>query len=285
MDQTKILDVKINKITVAEVLEKIKGFLLSNKQCYIVTLNPEMVIEAQKNDYFKKIINGADLVIPDGIGIVLANKFLNRQALSKKITGIDLAYNICESKLAKDKKIYLLGAGQGIAEKASEVLSRKYNYLNIVGAEIGISNLEFFRPKRCCPPWEETSLGLGILRFAPNLDDNKFYKLNEELIQRINRTKPDIILVAFGSPKQEEWIYENLKKIPSVRLAVGVGGSFDFISGKIKRAPLIFQKLWLEWLWRLILEPQRIRRIYNATVKFSWLILKKSFKYRYKNIK
>ena len=81
MDQTKILDVKIDKITVTEVLEKIKGFLLSNKQCYIVTLNPEMVVEAQKNDYFKKIINGADLVIPDGIGIVLANKFLNRHLI------------------------------------------------------------------------------------------------------------------------------------------------------------------------------------------------------------
>lgn len=264
MDQTKILDVKINKITITEVLEKIKGFLLSNKQCYIVTLNPEMVIEAQKNDYFKKIINGANLVISDGIGIVLANKFLNRQALSKKITGIDLIYNICESKLAKDKKIYLLGAGQGIAEKAAEVLSRKYNCLNIVGAEIGIPNSKF-----------------QILDF----NNNEFCGLNEKLIKRINKAQPDVLFVAFGSPKQEEWIYENLKRMPSVRLAIGVGGSFDFISGKTRRAPLIFQKLWLEWLWRLILEPQRIRRIYNATVKFSWLVLKKSFKYRYKNIK
>ena len=261
MSQTKILDVKINKVTTAEVLEKIKSFLLSDQQHYIVTLNPEMVVEAQRNDYFKKIINEASLVISDGIGIVLANKFLNRQILFKKITGIDLIYKICESELAKNKKIYLLGAEEGIAEKAAEVLSKKYNYLNIVGAETGIPNSKFQ---------------------IPNSNNDK---LNEELIQRINKTKPDIIFVAFGSPKQEEWIHESLKRIPSVKLAIGVGGSFDFISGKTKRAPLIFQKLWLEWLWRLILEPRRIGRIYNATVKFSWLIFKRSFKCKHKNIK
>ena len=140
-------------------------------------------------------------------------------------------------------------------------MSKKYNYLNIVGAETGIPNSKFQ---------------------IPNSNNDK---LNEELIQRINKTKPDIIFVAFGSPKQEEWIHESLKRIPSVKLAIGVGGSFDFISGKTKRAPLIFQKLWLEWLWRLILEPRRIGRIYNATVKFSWLIFKRSFKCKHKNIK
>ena len=264
-NQIKILDVKINKITAAEVLEKIKSFLLLDKQHYIVTLNPEMVVEAQKNNHFKKIINEADIVIPDGIGIIFANKFLNHRTLSEKITGIDLIYKICESEFIKDKKIYLLGAGKGIAEETAKVLSEKYSYLNVVGAEPGISNFEFRISNKS--PNSKFQI--------PNSDNNKLHKLNKELIQRINRVKPDLVFIAFGAPKQEEWIYENLKKMPSVKLAVGVGGSFDFISGKVKRAPLIFQKLGLEWLWRLILEPRRIKRIYNATVKFGWMVLRK----------
>ena len=98
--------------------------------------------------------------------------------------------------------------------------------------------------------------------------------MNKQLIRRINNAQPEILFVALGAPKQEIWIYENLKKMPSVKLAMGVGGSFDFISGRIKRAPLIFQRLGLEWLWRLILEPRRIKRIYNATAKFGWVVLK-----------
>ncbi|MEA2098429.1 MAG: WecB/TagA/CpsF family glycosyltransferase [Patescibacteria group bacterium] len=299
MNQARILDVKINEITITEVLEKIKSFLLSDQQYYIVTLNPEMIVEAQENYYFKKIVNEADLVIPDGIGIVLANRFLNNQILSKKITGIDLIYKICESEFVKDKRIYLLGAGEEIAEKTAKVLSKKYDDLNIVGAEEGIrskiSNFQFpisnkfsifnfkilrqviKRIEKVCDDRQK------ILKQVQN--DNQIHISCNNLIQRINKAQPDIIFVAFGAPKQEEWICKNLKKMPSVKLAIGVGGSFDFISGKVKRAPLIFQKLWLEWLWRLILEPRRVGRIYNATVKFSWLVLKRSFKCRYKNIK
>ena len=292
MNQAKILDVKINKITTKEVLEKIKSFLLSSQQHYIVTLNPEMIVEAQKNNHFKKIINEADIVIPDGIGILFANKFLNHKTLPEKITGVDLIYKICESEFVKDKKIYLLGAGEGVAGEAVKVLSERYDYLNVVGAEEGISaeisNFQFpisnkfsisnfkilrqaikrigkvcgYRKKILNPP-------------AGGQNDSRVHISCNNLIQRINKTQPDIIFVAFGAPKQEEWICENLKKMPSVKLAIGVGGSFDFISSRVKRAPLILQKLGLEWLWRLILEPRRIKRIYNATVKFCWLVLRK----------
>ena len=269
MDQTKILDVKINKITTKEVLEKIKSFLLSSQQYYIVTLNPEMIVEAQKNNHFKKIINEADIVVPDGTGILFADKFLNHRTLSEKITGIDLIYKICGSEFIKDKKIYLLGAGEGIAGEAAKVLSDKYGHLNIVGAEEGI-RFEIPNTKYQIPNKSPNSK-FQIL----NSDNNKLHRLNEKLIQRINMIKPDLVFIALGAPKDEEWIYENLKKMPSVKLAIGVGGSFDFVSGKVKRAPLILQKLGLEWLWRLILEPRRIKRIYNATVKFCWLVLRK----------
>ena len=267
----KILDVKINRITTKEVLEKIKFFLLSDKQHYIVTLNPEMIVEAQENIKFKNIINEADLVIPDGIGILWALDFLGkknkslgrsllfistllkllfnskhrRNILQYRTHGIDLIYKICGSEHIENKRIFLLGAGEGIAEKTAKVLSQKYDHLNIVGAEEGI----------------KMNQELGIR--------------NDDLIQRINKAQSNIIFVAFGAPKQEIWIHENLKKMTSIKLAIGVGGSFDFISGKIKRAPLIFQRSGLEWLWRLVREPKRIKRIYNATARFGWMVLRK----------
>ena len=100
------------------------------------------------------------------------------------------------------------------------------------------------------------------------------YQDLDKVIKKINKAKPDILLVGLGSPKQEKWIYENLKKMPSVKVAVGVGGAFDFISGRIKRAPKFIQKIGLEWLWRFIRQPWRIKRIYNGVIKFSWLVLK-----------
>ncbi|MEA3272166.1 MAG: WecB/TagA/CpsF family glycosyltransferase, partial [Patescibacteria group bacterium] len=95
----------------------------------------------------------------------------------------------------------------------------------------------------------------------------------ENLLAKINFARPDIIFVAFGHGKQEKWIAENLNKLPSVKIAMGIGGAFDFISGKAKRAPTIFQRAGLEWFWRLIKEPQRYKRIYNATIKFGLLCL------------
>ena len=99
-----------------------------------------------------------------------------------------------------------------------------------------------------------------------------------KVIQKVNKVKPNILLVALGSPKQEKWIYNNLKKMPSVKLAIGVGGAFDFISGRVKRAPKFLQKVGREWLWRLILQPWRIKRIYNGVIGLSWLVLKSKIK-------
>ena len=100
------------------------------------------------------------------------------------------------------------------------------------------------------------------------------YQDLDKVIKKINKAKPNILLVGLGSPKQEKWIYKNLKKMPSVNMAIGVGGAFDFISNRIKRAPKFIQKIGLEWLWRFIRQPWRIKRIYNGVIKFSWLVLK-----------
>ncbi len=271
-DCLKILNVRVDKIAAGEILGEIENFLSSDdSQHYLVTLNPEMAVEARRDSYFQNIINKADLVIPDGTGIILAGKIINRRIPLKKISGIDLIYKICEADFVKNKKIYLVGGEERIAKKAAEALSKKYDYLNIVGAEEG---LEIPNTKYQIPNQYQISKSLKISSIQYPVSSNNLSELNNKLIQRINKAEPDILFVAFGSPKQEKWIADNLKKMPSVKLAMGVGGSFDFISGKIKRAPLAFRNLGLEWLWRLILEPWRIKRIYNATAKFGWLVLK-----------
>jgi N-acetylglucosaminyldiphosphoundecaprenol N-acetyl-beta-D-mannosaminyltransferase len=103
------------------------------------------------------------------------------------------------------------------------------------------------------------------------------YQDEHGVVEKINAAKPDVLLVGLGSPKQEKFIFENLKKMPNVKLAIGVGGAFDFISGRAKRAPKIIQKIGLEWLWRLILEPKRARRIYNGVFKLGFLAIKEKF--------
>jgi len=149
-----------------------------------------------------------------------------------------------------------LGGEEGIAEKTGEALKKKYLDLKIVGAKEGphfefrISNFEFL-----------------------NNDQNPNDKF-QNIIDDINRTKPDILFVAFGSPKQDFFISQLLNRLPSVKLAMGVGGAFDFISGKTKRAPEIWRELGLEWLYRFIHQPWRAIRIFNATLKFTTYAVK-----------
>jgi N-acetylglucosaminyldiphosphoundecaprenol N-acetyl-beta-D-mannosaminyltransferase len=258
-----ILDIKIDKITFQEVLNKIEFFLESENSHYIVTVNPEMVISAQKDEKFKNILNKADISVPDGIGVLWASKFLSnkhcytvtllklfisglslifypkycRQILPERISGVDLIYKICQKFQNSDYSIFFLGAENGVAEKTAQKLKEKFPNLKIAKAESGI-------------------------------------KKNSKLIENINQVKPDILFIALGAPKQEKWIAENLEKIPSVKLAIGVGGAFDFISGKIKRAPKFMRRLGLEWLWRFIFQPWRAKRIFTATVIFVWKVLK-----------
>ncbi|MBU4368656.1 WecB/TagA/CpsF family glycosyltransferase, partial [Patescibacteria group bacterium] len=196
---------------------------------------------AQKDAEFREIINNADLVVPDGFGLILASKIIHRKnGLTERISGIDLIDEIIKN-FGRDYKIFLLGGKESVAKLAAEKLKERFPDIKIAG---------FFSGD------------------AGEAGDSA-------TVSAINQAKPDILFIAFGAPKQEKWIARNLKKIPSVRLAIGVGGAFDIISGKIKRAPRWMRRLGLEWLWRLIQEPRRIGRIYNATIKFIWLVLMK----------
>ncbi|MBU4331591.1 WecB/TagA/CpsF family glycosyltransferase [Patescibacteria group bacterium] len=243
-----ILGVQIDNLSRTEVLRKIEHFLNSEEQHYIVTPNPEFIVAAQKDQEFTKILNKADIAIPDGMGLKIAARILHKQKINR-LAGVDLMIKICKLAAQKNKSIYLFGAGEGVAKKAVNKLKQKFPELKIAGAHSG-----------------------GIINYQLSIINPKLN--NSQNIAKIKSANPDIILVALGQVKQEKWIVQNLPKLPSVRLAMGVGGSFDYISKKTPRAPKFLRILGLEWLVRLILQPKRIKRIWNATAVFMWLVLK-----------
>lgn len=239
-----ILGVLVDDITPEETLEKIEQFVQSGRRHYIVTPNPEIVMEAQKDGEFREILNSADIAIPDGTGLIFASR-LSGRPLRKRTTGSDLTWKVAELAEEKGYSLYLLGGEiEGVATKAAEKLKDKFPGLKISGAEEG-----------------------GKISRQGEAED-------KGISGRINEAGPDILLVAFGAPRQEKWIYKNLPDLDSVKVAIGIGGTFDFIAGKAKRAPKAFRSLGLEWLWRLITQPQRIGRIWTATGKFSWAVAK-----------
>jgi len=244
-----ILGVQIDNLKKSEVLKAVEKFLTDSQQHYIVTPNPEMVVAAQKDKEFLKILNKADLAIPDGVGLIFASRYL-KQPLPERITGIDLMSDICHLAEQKNCSVYLLAAAEGLAKpkETAAILSKYYPKLKVSGGTIKINNC-------------------------------RSLVANCRLIDNINNTKPNILFIAFGAGYQEKFIAENLKKMPSVKIAMGVGGAFDFIAGKVKRAPAWLQKIGLEWLWRLFMQPWRWKRILTATIKFSWKVLTKGKKY------
>ncbi|OGY45865.1 MAG: hypothetical protein A2731_01960 [Candidatus Buchananbacteria bacterium RIFCSPHIGHO2_01_FULL_39_8] len=243
MDRVEILGIKIDNLSLQEILEKAKQFLASHNKYYIVTPNPEFLVAAKKDKNFAEILNYADIAIADGFGLVWAAKKQGQKL--QRITGVDLMWHLCELAAEKNYPIYLFGAEEGIAKRVAELLLEYFPHLKIVGSESG----------------GEVS------------SDGKITE-DQRIITKINEVKPKIIFVALGQIKQEKWIFRHLDQLTSVKIAMGVGGAFDFISGNINRAPELLRNLGLEWLYRLIKEPRRWRRIFNAVIVFPLLILK-----------
>jgi N-acetylglucosaminyldiphosphoundecaprenol N-acetyl-beta-D-mannosaminyltransferase len=190
-------------------------------------------MEAQNNEEFREVLNST-LSVPDSTGVRWAAKYLYGENIVK-IPGVDLAYDICKLSAAREYRIFLLGGESGIAGKAKLNLVKKYKSLHVVGTLDGIS-------------------------INPDKEDS-------ETIAQINRSKCNIIFVSLGAPKQELWIARNMDKLRA-NVFIGLGGTLDFISGKIPRAPSLFRKLNLEWLYRVFVEPRRLRRILRAVFVF-----------------
>lgn len=242
MNQVKILGIKIDNFSLQEVLEKINSFLQSKDKHYIVTPNPEFLVAAKKDKAFAQILNYADISIADGIGLIYAAKFLGQRL--QRITGADLVGFLSELAEQKNYPIFLLGGRADTAEKTAKVLRDTFESIQIVGTDNG-----------------------GEI--SP---DGKISS-NPTLVEKINNAKPKILLVALGQAKQEKWIFHHLDQLKTVKVAIGVGGAFDYIAGNIKRAPELIRNLGLEWLYRLTQEPWRWQRIFNAVIIFPLLVL------------
>lgn len=196
----------------------------NGEKTFVVTANPEIVEYANDHPDYKEIILGADYITPDGIGIIMASKWLNRP-LKERITGFDLMSRLFQEADQHGLKVYLLGAEESVIEKAATKVKEEYPGLDLVGYHHGYIDIH-----------------------------------DESLASSIVETQPDIILTALGFPKQEQWTSLHSSKF-NKGLFMGVGGSFDVLAGKVNRAPVVWQKLRIEWLYRLMQEPSRWRRM------------------------
>jgi N-acetylglucosaminyldiphosphoundecaprenol N-acetyl-beta-D-mannosaminyltransferase len=245
-----ILGVKISEFKLDEALNKVAEVLESEKQYKIFTPNPEMLVDAQSDVYFKEVLNEGDLNICDGKGIELVSK-----GKLMRIPGVDFMLQLC--KLAEQKKysIYFLGSGSAdTIEQVTLNIQKQFPHLKISGGHEGPKIMSELKNDRM------------IL--------NMIEEENNEIISNIVMKSPDILFVAFGHGKQEKWIYEHLRDLPSVKVAMGVGGAFDFISGNKKRAPKWMRDNGVEWMYRLVQEPERFERIWKATFRFLCIFFK-----------
>ncbi len=250
MNKIDILGIKIDTNTKEEILEEIENCFDFNNKFYITTPNPEIILKSLKNEKYKNVLNNSYISIPDGIGVVIASRFLyKKKCIKERISGSDFVYDLLKICEEKNKRVFLLGGNtKEELDKVESNLLDKFNNLVISGKNIG---------------YNKKNLILGENYTLIDIENK-----TNALIEQINCSNSDVILVALGAPKQELWIYENINSLNTIKIAIGIGGTFDFISGYKKRAPKFFIKLNLEWLFRLIQEPKRIKRIFNAIIIF-----------------
>lgn len=238
--RSQIFNLPLDRVNLTQILEIIKNFILERRTHQIVTLNSLMVNASLKDKELCRILQNADLVIADSIGIFWAMKFLGKP-LPEVTPGIDLLFELCKMSKREGYRIYLLGARKEVIEKTVRQLKETFSEIKIVGYQHGY--------------------------FTSNEE--------KEIIQEIKNFSPDILFVGLGSPRQEKWIATHLKEL-DVKVAIGVGGSFDIISGKLKRAPIRLRWMGLEWLYRLYQEPQRIKRVIQLPI-FVFRVVKHKF--------
>jgi N-acetylglucosaminyldiphosphoundecaprenol N-acetyl-beta-D-mannosaminyltransferase len=225
MDKVEILGVPFVNVSPEGAVDKICEYLDGSDKHIVFTPNPEMVMLAQKDDEFKEILEKSDMNIPDGIGIIYASK-IKKCPIKQRVAGYDTVQSVFEKMKLSGKTVYFFGGAPGVTDDAKSAMESLHSGLKVVGCANG-----YFDEAR-----------------------------EKEIIEEINEKAPDLLLVGIGFPKQEKWIYKHINEL-NVKVAIGVGGSFDVMSGKVKRAPDIFIKLGLEWFHRLITQPSRFVRM------------------------
>ena len=236
-ETVEILGAKVDCVTMEEAISRIEAFIESKTPHIVVTADSSGLVIAQSDPEFRKILLTADLVTPDSAGVLWAAK--RKQAkITGRVSGVDIVARICALSADKGYRIFLLGAAPGVAEVAAEKLRLLHPGCNIVGTRHGY--------------------------FPPESD--------EVVALEVTQEKVDVLFVAMGIPRQEKFIASTMEIIRAP-VAIGVGGSLDVFSGRTKRAPKIIQKLCLEWLWRVILNPRKFSKVKTLPV-FAWRVLR-----------
>jgi N-acetylglucosaminyldiphosphoundecaprenol N-acetyl-beta-D-mannosaminyltransferase len=237
------LGINLSTFNEESALKKVEEYLTGNRMRYGVTPNPEIILYSLKNQDYANILNQANISLADGFGLKVAGIILKEKII--RITGSDFSLKILELAEKREEKVLIINWEKGLSTNVaiSEALKKKYQKLKFLVIDIDRNN----------PP-------------------------TDYIQKEVFNFSPTIVFLALGSPYQENVIYKNLNNWPSVRFAIGVGGTFDFITNKARRAPQILRELGMEWLWRLILQPKRIKRIYQATFVFTLKILKQVIK-------
>jgi N-acetylglucosaminyldiphosphoundecaprenol N-acetyl-beta-D-mannosaminyltransferase len=226
---TVILDVAVHCVDFAQTIDQITTWIespVAGALCrQVCTVNPEFIIDAHRDPAFANVLRRADLRVPDGVGVLWAAR-RNGVRLAERVTGSDGIYRLCEQAARRGWRVYFLGAAAGVAERAAWALQQRYPTLNVSGVYSG------------SPAEQEWPV----------------------IQQRLAEAQPDLLFVAYGHPRQDLWIDRHRHHLPA-RVAIGVGGAFDFVAGVRQRAPAWLQRLGLEWLHRLLHEPWRWRRM------------------------
>lgn len=232
LKERRILGIRFDALEMDEAAEVIEGYIAEGRPRLVVTLNAEMMVMAKNDQQFKSILMKADLLVPDSIGITWAGK------LRARVPGIDMVEELAKRSAEKGYRMFMVGATEGVAEKAGVELARRYPGLKIAGAHSGYFSRE----------------------------------QEKQILEEIKETRPDILLVGLGMGKQEKWIEKHFYYL-NVPVSLGVGGSFDVVSGQVERAPFWVRRFGLEWLYRFVQQPTRYKRML-ALPKFVYMVIR-----------
>jgi len=221
--RTDVLGVGFDDITIGQAVSRACDLIAGGGKSYVVTPNPEIVWLCRSNDSLRTAINNAELVLPDGIGIILGAKILGTPLQGGRIPGVDFIAALFREMAGSGQSVFLFGAKPGVADEAGKRLAGTYPGLVVAGTADG------------------------------------YFTESGSVVERINAANPDLLLVCLGAPKQELWIAENIGYL-NVPLCAGLGGALDVFSGRVQRAPAFFQRVGLEWFYRIVREPRRIKR-------------------------
>lgn len=260
-----LLGAEVDVVNIDKAEEQIAGFVSNSNPHQVVTLNPEMLYAAQGEPELLDLINSASLVTADGIGIVWALR-LRGAPVHERVTGIDLMLRLVARSEIEGWRVFFLGSAPGIAEEAASRLKENYPRLKVAGVCHGFFETVDNSLKHGCKGLENPPLsGLEGRQERPDLQE-------KDVITMVRQASPHLLFVGMGNPRQEKLIARNLNlfKVP---VAMGVGGSFDVIAGKVMRAPVWMRRLHLEWAGRLVREPRRWRRMLILP-RFVWLVLR-----------